>query len=309
MSTHPEPSDLVEFRKANLDQVRVFYRAAALTEALAPLAAMTPRERDWVLRHHTTADVEGEGELYLRQALDELLHMCGVLNAGWCAGVLSEEGWPRIPRDDLLTLLELEEVRTYFGERYPLLHMKPFLQRLGGNLQRSLLFEPSWFAALLRLDASFRDGRLDDFLLVVDGYWLDSNNVHFGTLKDAVQDGQQIIEAVTNPWDERTCLQGVIGGLERFMIFCDDLQDLLDAASGKADLQEAAFLLYRYWFTVRGEVLNDIMDRTLLTLTHLDSDDLVDRGAIQHSVSRLFQHALGDTARVQWDASPPMASM
>ncbi|ESX20342.1 hypothetical protein X747_29070 [Mesorhizobium sp. LNJC384A00] len=51
------------------------------------------------------------------------------------------------------------------------------------------------------------------------------------------------------------------------------------------------------------------MDRTLLTLIQLDSDDLVDRGAIQHSVSRLFQRALGDTARARWGASPPMASM
>ncbi|ESX20343.1 hypothetical protein X747_29065 [Mesorhizobium sp. LNJC384A00] len=194
MSVDGETLDLIKFREANLDQVRVLYRAAALTEALAPLAAMTSRERDRVLRHHSTADVVDERELYLRQTLDGLLHMCGVLSAGWYAGVLSEEGWPRIPRDDLLMLLELEEVRTYFGERYPLLHMKPFLQRVGGNLQTSVLFEPSWFAALLRLDASFRDSRLDDFLFVVDGYWLDSDKVHFDTLKAAVQVASRSLE-------------------------------------------------------------------------------------------------------------------
>lgn len=295
MSVRGEAFDLMKFREANLNEVLVLYRAAALTEALAPLATMTPRERDWVLRHQTDADIEDEQELYLRQTLDDLLHTCGVLNAGWCAGALSEEERPLILRN-FFALLKLKEVRAYFGERYPLLHMEPFLQRAGGNLPRSLLFEPSWFAALLRLDASFRDSRLSDFLLVVDGYWLDSYTIHFGTLKEAVQDGAQIIDAVTTPSELRTCLQGVIGGLERFLIFCDDLQDILDAASEKPDLQEAAFQLYRYWFAVRGEALNDIVDRTLLTLTQLDCHDLVERGAIQHSISRLFQRARGDPA-------------
>ncbi|MBB4112758.1 hypothetical protein FHT80_002077 [Rhizobium sp. BK226] len=290
MSAGREQVEIEIYRKECRDQVYRIYRFERWMEALAPLFAMSAKQRDWVLRHHAVADVTSASEISTRQSLDALLHMCGVLNAGWCAGALSEIDLQRIPRE-LWKLLKLREVKDYYSKRYPLAYMPDFLARAGSNITRSGQFAPSWFASLLRLDANFRDPRLTEFLLVVDGYWLDNDTVNFPSLVAAVADPGKIIDAVTTPRDQRSCLQSVICGLERFLTFCEDLQDIIEAAPNRETMQRSAFQLYQYWFTVRDEELLTVITKALDTLKSTARADLAEIRTTRESVDRLLRRA------------------
>lgn len=287
-----EGAQLDEFRRANLAQVWNLYRGKKRMAELAPVAQMAANDRSRLLRHHETADIDSEIEIHYRQRLDKLLHLCGILEAGWCSGALAFPD-PPIPAE-LDAILSLPEVCTYFQNTYPLAHMERFLERIHAKRVTPFYFEPTWFAALLRLDANIRDKKMVDLLLIVDGYW--SGEINFRSLVTAVQQREVIIEAITTPRDLRSPLQLAIAGLEAFLLFCDDLQELLDRVESKKELQEAAFDLYRYWFLVRGEELKSILKKAIAALSDFNDDEAEARLLTPGAIDLLFARARDYTA-------------
>lgn len=253
---------LEDFRRDNLAQVWRLYRLDKRLSELTPVLHMSGNDRDWLLRHHKTAPIKAE-EAPARQKLDKLLHLCGVLEAGWRSGAIAEQ-IPLVP-PALIELVLLPEVRAYYSERYPLAHIGAFLERIRGGRTAPVYFQPAWFAALLRLDSNIRDKKLVKLLMIVDGYWFGS--VNYRSLRSAVKRQISIIDAVITPADERSPLQSALAGLEAFALFCDDLQSLLNLVHDKRELQDAAFDLYRYWFLVRGEELKVLLERAISVLS------------------------------------------
>lgn len=276
---------LEDFRQENLVQVCHLYRLDKRMKDLMPLLHMSPRDRNRLLRHHETAAISAE-EAPVRQWLDKLLHLCGVLETGWRSGALAERK-PLVPAT-LIEIVHLPEVRAYYCERYPLAHIEGFLERVRGEGSTSIYFEPTWFAALLRLDANIRDKKLVRLLMIVDGYWFDETS--YRTLRSNTKSKTSIIDAVITPADERTPLQSALAGLEAFALFCDDLQSLLNEVQDKRELQDAAFNLYRYWFLVRGEELKELIERAVSALS-TGSERIDAQFRSQNSIELLFKRA------------------
>jgi hypothetical protein len=274
----------------NFRDVWRLYAFDELLTELAPITHLHPRDRN-LLRHHSQGEVNDRREIYLRETLDNLLSGCGVLEVGFLAGALVDE--EQRCKIRLAPLLQLPWVRAYYLARYPLPLPPRFLSRIehGGTVPEGAS-RATWFASLLSLDSGFRDGKLKQFLRIVDGFHV--RGVTFKRLKSHVEKSDSILEAVTTPREMRTPMQECVAGLERFLLFCSDLCEVLDNVSDAHALRDATYDLYRYWFAVRKETLMDVVNSALSKLEDGEAIErdhsLPERAALQ----RLFEMAWSD---------------
>jgi hypothetical protein len=228
-----------------------------LLKAIAPIMRLSPKKRDRLLRDYRVAPFDDDDEMDLREKLDFFLHGCSVLEVGFKAGVLSD------PEDrclkELRPVLSDPQVQLYFGpDRYPLVLPGELLARLTTKgAQPEDRFEPAWFGKLLAMNDRFRDPQLDDFLSLVDSFWIEG--FHFQKLRKIATDRDAIVKALITPQADRKIDQRALVGLERFLFFCADLVDII-AEAPRADLGDAAFNLYRYWFS---DAVSDNVDEVV----------------------------------------------
>jgi hypothetical protein len=253
---------LASARQNNFKDIWRSYGIDKLLTALRPVVAMPPEQLDWLLRHHRTGSIRGKFEIQRRDAVDNLLHACGILEVGFQAGAVAvAEGSFMV---ELASVLRIEQVRAYYIERYPLALPSKLLLRIDvQDLQPEASYLGSWFAELLNLDATFRDGQLATFLRIVDGFHY--GIVNFGHVRALARGKDALIKAITKPRADRSRAEEALAGIERFLLFCDDLLQLLTEA-GDPVLEDAAFQLYRYWFVARRSALAEVVDDALTAL-------------------------------------------
>ena len=97
----------------------------------------------------------------------------------------------------------------------------------------------------------------------MDGFWIE--DVTYSSLTKAVKKAKVVLKAVTTPQDERSILQDAIAGLERFIMFAEDLIDQIEAAPS-AELGTSQLDLYRYWFLEPRDNLRQVVDDALNAL-------------------------------------------
>lgn len=123
--------------------------------------------------------------------------------------------------------------------------------------------------------------------MMVDDFWFEG--LGFDDLKSAAGNRDAIIAAVTTPRADRNTLQEALAGLERFLLFCRDLDELL--ATGNPIAAEAAFDLYRYWFDIRHGELAEVVDSALSALLAADVTNYTQQLPERTSLAALFERA------------------
>lgn len=289
-------AEFTEARRENLEDVWRLYRIDALLAALTPVLTLAPATRDELLRDHRIRPVRNSDEIRIRDTLDSLLHACSLLEVGFECGALAD---PELRCcGTLAPLLRLQEVRDYYDQRYPLTLPLRLLQRIDAkNLVPESDFQASWFAELLNLDASFRNDQLRTFLRIVDGFRYNRVNggvrntdIDFESLEALVRSPDLLILSVMQPLETSSRTQQALVGLERFLLFCGDLRQLLDSAQEPV-LADGVFHLYRYWFAERRGALAHVVDDALAALTakgtNLSLNDLPERAALESLFNRV----------------------
>lgn len=269
----------------NLERLWIQYRLGESHKILVHVLERRTEGREKLLRHHRNGEVVRTCEIDLRAEMDQLLHGCSILEVGFRAGMLDDfDG--RCQRTLYPYLID-SSVRRYFEYRYPLRLPAKLRERIErGKVRSEEPREPAWFARLLRLDASFRDPGLDRFLSVVDDF--EYGDLNFDSLRELARDRDLLLDAVATPRFDRSPEKEALAGLERFLFFCRDLNNVIETAPSPS-LTTAAFYLYRYWFRIRSGRLEEVVSSALSSLNESAGD--IDALPERNSLHDLFERA------------------
>jgi hypothetical protein len=277
----------IDEQKANFEDVWRGYNFNRLLAAFEPVGALEPSERGELLHRYRIGYIIHSDEFRRRDQLDDLLHACGVLEVGFAAGVLADpEGRCQ---EALAPVLTMPEVRNYSLGAGPFPLIARLSQRIAsGDLMPNVEARADWFAALLGVDSALREDDLRALLTIVARYEYDGAN--FGDLKRLARDRDALLEAVTTPDEDRSRTQQALAGLERFLFFCDDLENLLGQADD-AWLEQLTFQLFSRAFTASPTALPGLIDDALSALSGEQEFQLSAAGPERQALENLVLRA------------------
>lgn len=257
-------------REQNFQHIMASRLRHSEIKTIQTIMGMSQARRRRALRDWQEEPIEDPFEVAIRDDLDKILHMCGILEIGMMLGATRPIG--NILSSDLLPLLQLPEVRTYYTRYYPTALTAKFLKRIerGGAMLDTARFDIRIFNKVMLLESYFNDARLETFLSYMDGFWFEDDDTNFDDLLEAVASKKTVARALTTKKSKRTPLQEGICGLERFFFFCQDLCRLLEETKDDATASQAIFELYEYWFVVMHDDLTKLVDMALETMSRPD---------------------------------------
>ncbi|UVC09294.1 hypothetical protein IHQ71_01290 [Rhizobium sp. TH2] len=115
-------------RQRNFKQISSRLIRNSELRAISEIRKMTPEERRIALRDWRIKPIYKKSEVKLRDDLDNVLHACGIFEVGFMLGVIEPNN--SFLTDDIVPLLELTEVKTYYTDYYPIALPSKFLRRL-----------------------------------------------------------------------------------------------------------------------------------------------------------------------------------
>lgn len=247
------------------------------------------RRLAWVLRDHADAPIKTREEVEVRDAVDFLLGFYGLAEVASIAEFIPPE-LPAEFRETAARHLSQPDLVRYYREHYPLLLPHLFRLRLDGEwggratdqggfsfverdkidgwiVERDMDDDPAnsaplLFSRFLDLTTERQNDRdVDTFLWFLDdgisgGYaWVD--------MLPYLSKPDEFAERVTRTGEERTPLDRALAGLSKFIVFCSDLEGLLEECDGFPLLQSAMWHHHSYWFDHMREKVWSELNRTL----------------------------------------------
>src|SRR5690606_27615921 len=227
----------VEAQATNLrDLMGLYYQGSAAPEAVKlfrQIAAGKKKIRlERLLRDHRDDSIRDGEEIAARDAFDDLLTCCSVLELALQVGYV--DGLAAGFREDVLPILEDPWVRRYYEEHYPLLLPQLFRQRLAGGRYYRAHRGPRQVAAFQR--AVELESRLlghpdvRRFLELADDFAIEGYDR--SDLIRLAGDAEALAAALTRRGRQRTVLDEAVGGLRRFLYLTDGLYQVLQMVEG-----------------------------------------------------------------------------
>lgn len=243
-------ADLQRLYLEDTDALRAFTRFRQL--------AGKPKKLAHLLRNHADESVTDPAEQADRDAFDDLLAFCAVLE------LALELRYVDRPHEDLLKhlrpLLGHPAVRAYYEVHYPLLLPQLLRQRLAGGRYYQAHQGPLQLAAFQRaLELDTRLMRHEDvllFLALADGFWIDGVSRH--DLLALARKPDALLKALTRR-KNRGLLDHAANGLRQFLFLTDGLHRLLGTLDEDPDFQSALWHHFGYWYGERrGTVVKSL---------------------------------------------------
>jgi hypothetical protein len=304
----------MEIKQINFEcLVQQYYESDKVQYAVEYLDRFDPfgysEELKDMLRHHRERPIESEEEIEIRDAMDYLLGFYGLVEIASLANYIPEE-LPETFRAKAFRHLNQPDVARYYEEHYVLLLPQLLRRRLSNDGWNMREAEPDedestdqperdprvQFMRFLDLTTQRQhDPHIDMFLWFLDdgiagGYaWPD--------LLPILPDAKRFAERVTRRPEKQTALDHALIGLSKYLVFCSELDFLLERNEHFPLLRSAMWHYHSYWFDHMQEKvwreLNRAMDNMHKWREYADNPELFDvqltqsLRTIRKSISRL----------------------
>ncbi len=230
-----------------------------------------------LLRDHREWSVTMEPTGWMREAVDEFLEVCELVEIGVLAGVF------RTPLEGsyvkwLKAALEKKPLHRYYTEFYPTALPSLLLQRLRGLRKHSEQCTQQLAAAystMLNIDVELfgNEDIATYFLGVLDGYdWGDGELDAAGfwiEVERRLNDPRQLAKIATSEGDdEEGPMDAACRGFLKFTGLIRPLSDLLISVERWPRVRAAMWLHYAYWFTQMRSDVEFLMERLREVIRH-----------------------------------------
>jgi Dyp-type peroxidase family len=273
----------IDIQQSNLDDLTSVYRDQSYAaEADKTLRAIRMHESQVQLSHllrDHTKDREGitrQEEIHQRNAFDALLEFYSIMEIASLIHYVPA----RLPEDFSETArwnLSEPMVKRYYEEFYPVLLPKLFLSRLKQelSLHEKLLADPMpvhrLFVEFLDIVSRVRDDEaLKTFLWFLDdgrrdGYGIEDTLAVLGN-------PEQYLERLLKPPTERNPLDLSLQGLQGFLAFCLEFDDLLQRSHPYPLFQSAQSHYFSDWFENIREKVDRRVNRAIQAFLNWSAD-------------------------------------
>jgi chaperonin GroES len=223
-----------------------------------------------LLRDHKIEAI-ADAETHQRNAFDFLLAYYDILEIACLTGYVSVPLPREIASTALKNLAEPALVR-YYEEYYPILLPTLFRMRLqgkwtiredvaDGSTSGHLLFNE--FLGLVNVQRN--DDAMETFLWFLDDGWIDGYCLNDTLLQ--LRNPSQLVDRFLKPPPDRNALDLSLRGVQSFLTFCIDLDDLLQRSAGHPLLQSAQWYYYAYWFKCIQEQVGSTIDKVITQIS------------------------------------------
>ena len=267
-----------------------------------------------LLRDYQQGEAIPDEETYQRDAFDNLLAYYGVLEIA-CLIRYVPEPLPRELAETVLWNLSQPAMVRYYKEFYPVLLPRLFQMRLleKWTLHEEVGEDPSpvhrLFNEFLSLEnVQRKDEAIDTFLWFLDDGWKGGYSIT-DTL-DQLWNPEELISRFVKPPPDRNALDLSLRGLQNFVTFCVDLDDLLDRSADYRFFQSAQWYYHAYWFERIRDKVGDRINTAFERILHWSPKDKGEAEAleakqeiaghvrkIQGALERLLSGKYGDALR------------
>lgn len=283
-------------QEVNLLDLRERYeQSPSVTTAIGIVTHYPSSKLERLLRFHGDDPVHGD-ETTRRASVDELLEYYSLMEVACIAGYVPR----RLPADYAaiaISRLANPSVRRYYQEYYPLLLPQLHVQRLRGRWTRTEAGAAtgSLFVAFTSLSRVTTDPHVDTFLWLLEDGSVGTTSLEdlLAVLADPVKFAEVLFKgspevmqadedvwrvisdaaALSNPTELLARLQPPIveldkaeqslHGFRKFLLFCRDLNRLLETASDRPLIQSAMWHYHAYWFGEMGRKLRPYLESAI----------------------------------------------
>jgi hypothetical protein len=267
--------ELADTQAANwVDLERLYYTETDAAKGLAVFRQLQdrPRKLDHLLRDHEVMPVIDPGEQLARDAFDDLLSFCGVLEVALELRYVDRLAAATVA--DLSQVLWHNSVRRYYERHYPLLLPQLLRVRLAGGRYYQAHQGPLQLAAFQRaveLDTRLmRHPEVLTFLALADGFWIEGYNRR--KLVALAKRPGPLFESLTRSKKQRSVLDQAAQGLRGFLFLTDGLYRVLGSLEGDPVFQSALWHLFGYWFAERRETVVASLKEMLASIAAWPAD-------------------------------------
>lgn len=261
-----------------------------------------------LLRYHEQEGVTDRREIHLRDCFDSLLAFYSLLEIAIVISFVpdpaEDDFWMGVKAN-----LSLEPVCKYYEENYPLLLPKLLRRRLHGEIEpkdKDNSQTAAIFTAFLGLeDRISKDRDIDIFMRLIDFFYF--GQVRLNTLIAVLMDKRDFMQRILKPPEERDVLDRGLQGFIKFLLFSNELDEILQESSEYPVFQSAMWHYHGYWFQTIGdrvgEQLKVAVGHFLKWTPHVSEKE--DRNEIEETVeqvtgviNRLTSRKYGDALRM-----------
>ena len=303
-------ADLLQLQRANLYDLQALFLHRSEGPKALDLMASHPGHLSELLRHHSELGIHDPLEVELRNAFDDALGFCGLLEIAVQAGYVGPE-FPSDVSGPLRGLLEHREVRKYYEFLYPLpLPLCLRLRLIGhdcavpaSNASRQVRLFQDFLAVELALRESTP---CMHFLALLDDYRVE--HYSFASLEAVFRRPDEYLARCFRNPQNRDSLDEALEGFVTTTRLWLRLLDIIESAAEFPLLQSSFWQHHAYWFRrAQDQTEKRIVSlmHALLTWPLLDvqlnptdrEDQRRDLEAIERDTQRLgalFSGRLGD---------------
>jgi hypothetical protein len=244
-----------------------------------------------LLRDHLVYGIYDQDELYLRDAVDELLSFYSLIEIACLMSFVPPELPGEFAKRAMVHLTQ-PALRVYYENYYPLLLPRQLRRRLNGEhrlTEQPWEDGPSIFMQLLNInDAVQRDEHVDRFLEFLDDYygkysWID--------LRLLISDPHKFFHHMAIEPKDQTPLDHGLHGFRKFLLFCYQFDEFLEQLDRLPLFQSAAWHYHAYWFDLLRNKMGDLLNAAIEQCTGLaklsEADE--DQGTANYGINRLRQ--------------------
>lgn len=257
-----------EVSKPNLEALLDTYCDDESRKTIGLLLALPDSMKNDILRSHFSSEIGGH-EIFLRDAIDDLLEVSGWIELACASGYIDLEIVAGEDIDLIHQALTDPFVRRFYELFYPQLLPTLLRRRLTGSPLEYGDSESSReaFPRALQLDATIQSGEAKGFLRLLDDFQLKSpDGKSFGrrellsVLSDPNRFVSTLLDQSAQEGERRASL-----GLLKFLEFVMEIHRLLEGLRGASMLQSAFWHQYGYWFRLlfsqTGGMIATALDR------------------------------------------------
>jgi tetratricopeptide (TPR) repeat protein len=324
----------IDIRKANLDhlQRQYFYGTTAVIAAQMMEGGKQQAVQSGLaqLLGSHKEPVAKEGEIHLRNALDELLGFYSLVEIA-CLIRFVPHPLPEEFGQKALAFLGDRDIRHYYEEDYPLLLTRLLRQRLTGEQDMHYPARPATAALFMELLDTNRllegDQEVETFLWLLDVRQPGIGQYSFRSVIEVLAEPREFMARFARESSEQDALDRSLHGLRKLLVFCTEFDALLQRARDYPVLQSAFWHYHSYWFQTIGQELRRglevaldqihgwgtaVEERTVAEVGSLESVGAV----IRQLTSPQYREELEQAASARWmgrlpiheqPASAPMA--
>lgn len=248
-----------DLRAENLKTIEASMSSAAKRGARL-LDTLGQEKLTQLLRSHLVREVTSRSDLSRRFAIDELLEHYSLLEVAAGLRVVPE----RLSRKTMVQVkahLGLPTMRRFYEAYYPLILPQMLRMRAEGHpidlgVPKAGLYQA--YVGLVEVTRLLIGDDIDTFLSFLDdGVWTDSKGEEWGlndTLR-ALHSPDALARMLRRPEEKWGPNEYALAGLRKFLVFCQEFDNLLQAHDKYPLAQSAMWHFQGYWFEqVGGQV-------------------------------------------------------